>query len=62
MSTLPLGLIPQSNSRAGVDNRGFLYDEAVLVKAGDIAAGIGKLDLIDFVGVKPDLSLTTFEH
>ena len=62
MSSFPLSLIPQSNSRAGMDNRGILYNETILMKASDITARICQLDLVDLIGIEPDLSLTTFEH
>ena len=61
VSSLPLGLIPQGNSCARVDNSGLLDDETITVKASDIATRVSEGNLVDLVGVEPDLALSTFE-
>jgi len=61
MPSLSLGLIAEGDASAGVDDGGLLDDEAVLGQAGDVAAAVGQRDLVDLVGVEPDLALTAIE-
>ena len=61
MASLSLGLIPEGNAGTGVDDGGLLDDETIAVEAGDIAAGVGQRDLVDLIGVEPDLALTALE-
>ena len=44
-----------------MDDGGLLDDKTVAVEAGNVAAGVGQGDLVDFVGVEPDLALTALE-
>ncbi len=62
MSSLTLGLIPYGDSGTGVYNDGLLDDKSIAVKARDVTARIGKRDLVDLIGVKPDFLLSALEH
>jgi hypothetical protein len=44
-----------------VDNRGLLDDQTVTMKTGDVTARVGKGNLVDFVGVQPNLALSAFQ-
>ena len=57
MPSLSLGLIAEGDASAGVDDGRLLDDETVLGQAGDVAAAVGQRDLVDLVGVEPDLAL-----
>ena len=61
MPSLPLGLIAEGDASPGVDDGRLLDDQTVLGKAGDVAAAVGQRDLIDLVGVEPDLALAALE-
>jgi len=37
-------------------------DETILHKLADVLAGVGHRDLIDLIGVQPDLVLSALEH
>lgn len=62
MPSLSLGLVAEGNAGAGVDNGGLLDDETILGQTGDVAAAVGQRDLVDLVGVEPDLALTALEN
>ena len=38
-----------------------LHDEPILFQFEDITAGISQSNLIDFIGIQPDLALSAFE-
>ena len=61
MPSLSLGLIAEGDASAGVDDGRLLDDETVLGQAGDVAAAVGQRDLVDLVGVEPDLALAALE-
>ena len=61
MPSLSLGLVAEGNAGTGVDHGGLLDDETILGKTGDVAAAVGQRDLVDLVGVEPDLALTALE-
>ena len=61
MPSLSLGLVAEGNEGAGEDHGGLLDDETILGKTGDVAAAVGQRDLVDLVGVEPDLALTALE-
>ena len=42
-------------------NCGLLDNKTVTVKTGDIAARVGQSNLIDFIGVQPNLALSAFQ-
>ena len=46
----------------GVHNSGLLDHEAILHELADVLTRVGVGDLVDFIGVEPDLSLSTLEH
>jgi hypothetical protein len=62
MPSLSLGLVAEGNAGPGVDNGGLLDDKTILGQTGDVAAAVGQRDLVDLVGVEPDLALTALEH
>ena len=45
-----------------MDNSGFLNDQTVTVKTCDVSARVGKRNLIDFIGVQPNLTLSAFQN
>ena len=61
MPSLSLGLVAEGNAGAGVDHGGLLDDETILGQTLDVAAAVGQRDLVDLVGVEPDLALTALE-
>lgn len=61
MPSLSLGLVAEGNAGTGVDHGGLLDDKTILGKTGDVAAAVGQRDLVDLVGVEPDLALTALE-
>jgi hypothetical protein len=44
-----------------VYNGGLLNDQTITVETRNVSAGIGKGNLVDFVGVQPNLALTAFQ-
>jgi hypothetical protein len=62
VTTLALGFISQRNASTGVDNSRLLDDQTITVKTGNVAARVGKSNLVDFIGVKPDLALSAFQY
>ncbi len=61
MATLALGLIAFPHSVSGVNDGGLLHDQTILLQPGNVAAGVGQGNFIDFVGVQPNFALATFE-
>ena len=61
MSSLPPGLVVSSHAGPGVDGHGLLDDETVLDQLPDVGPGVGVGDLVDLVGVQPDLTRDTLE-
>jgi len=61
VATLGLGKIALPHSASGVDNGGLLHNKTILLQSGNVAAGIGQRNFIDFIGVQPDLALSAFE-
>ena len=61
MPSLSLGLIAEGDASAGVDDGRLLDDQTVLGQFDDVAAAVGQRDLIDLVGVEPDLALAALE-
>lgn len=45
-----------------MNNSGLLDDQTVTVKTGNVAARVGKSNLVDFVGVQPNLALSAFQN
>jgi len=41
---------------------GFADDEAIADELADGLAGVGVGDFVDFIGIKPDLTLATADH
>lgn len=62
MSSLPLGLVPESNSGTRVYSRRLLDDESITLKTGNVTTRIRERDLINLVGVEPDFVLSAFEY
>lgn len=62
VSTLALGLVADLNTSTRVNNLRLLHDDSVLVKLDNISSAVGECNLVDFIGVQPDLSLSAFEH
>ena len=60
MTALPLGLVPQQYPTPLMNNDGFLDDDTVPMKAGNVPTRVGERDLVDLVRVKPDLALSAF--
>jgi len=58
VSSLPLSLVSDGNSGTGMYNNWLLNDESITMKTGDVTTGIGKRNLVNLIGVKPDLLLT----
>ena len=62
MSALALGLQMTEMTSTRMHNSRLLNHETVLHELADILSRVGIADLIDFIGVQPDLSLSTLEH
>ena len=61
MTTLALGFVSEGHTGARMHDRGFLHDQTIAVETGDIAARVGQGNLVDLVGVQPDLALSAFQ-
>ena len=57
VAALPSGLRVLPDSGSGVDGDGLLDDEAIADQLSDVLAGVGVGDLIDLVGIEPNLLL-----
>merc|ERR1719187_1971313 len=62
VTTFPPSLIILTYTRPGMDSDGFLDDQTVLDQLPDVLTGVGVSDLVDLVGIKPNLVLTTFHN
>jgi hypothetical protein len=60
VSSLALGFIAKLNAGARVNDVGLLDDGFVLDELANVSAAVGKGDLIDIVGIQPDLATTAF--
>lgn len=58
---LALGLVPEGDAGAAVHDGGLLLDEPVGEELVDVPAAVGQGDLVDLVGVHPDLALSALE-
>lgn len=56
VTTFALGFISQSNASTGVDNSGLLDNQTITVKTSNVASRVGKSNLVNFVGIQPDLA------
>ena len=61
VATLALGFIAFPHSVSGVNYGRLLHNETILLQPGNVAAGVGQRNFIDFVGVQPDFALAAFE-
>lgn len=48
-------------TRPGVDLLRLLDDESILDQLPDVLPGVGHRDLVDLIGVEPDLALAALE-
>lgn len=62
MATLSLGLISQLNASTRVDNGRLLNDKTITVQTVDVAARVGQGNLVDFIGIQPNLALSAFQY
>ena len=62
MTSLPLGLISDTHTVARVHNSGLLHDKTILLQSGDVAPGVGQRNLVNLIGVEPNLALSALEH
>ena len=58
VTTFPPGLVVGPHAGPGVDSHGLLDDETVLDQLPDVGPGVGVGDLVDLVGVQPDLGIS----
>ena len=57
---LPIGLVPHQYHIPRMNDNGFIDDETVPMKTGDVSTRVGERNLVDLVRVKPDLLLSVF--
>merc|ERR1719494_677157 len=62
MTTLPFGLKICPCSGSAVDDSRFLDDETIFDQFADIISGVSIADFICFIGIKPNLTLSTFQY
>jgi hypothetical protein len=62
VATLALGFISQIDACTGVDNSGLLNNQTITVKTRDVAARVSESNLVNFIGVQPDLALSAFQY
>ena len=62
VTSLPLGFISQSNSSTGVDYGRLFDNETITVKTGNVTARVGQGNLVNFIGVQPNLALSAFQN
>ena len=60
MTGLPIGLVPHQYPTPQLNNDGFLDDETVPMKTGNVPTRVGKRDLVDIFRFEPDLVLSAF--
>jgi len=61
VTSLSLCLKSGGHSASWVNNSRLLHDKTILLQAGNVAAGIGQWNFVNFIGVQPDLALSAFE-
>jgi len=61
VTSLSLCLKSGGHSASRVNNSRLLHDKTILLQTGNVAAGVGQRNFIDFVGVQPDLALSALE-
>ena len=61
VTSLPYSLQSPVDATSRMHNRWLLQDETILMQTSYIAAGVGKWNFIDLIGVEPDFALATFE-
>ena len=57
MTSLTTGFIIGADTGSGVDSDGLLDNKTVLDQLPDVLPGVGIGDLVDLIGVKPDLKV-----
>lgn len=62
VAALPLGVVLPVHARAGVDGHRLADHIPILDELADVLAGVRHRDLIDLIGIQPDLALTALEH
>ena len=62
MSSLPLGLVSKSYPSTRMYNSGLLEDKSVTLKTSNVATRVSEGDLVNLVGVKPDLLFSALEY
>ena len=62
MATLSLGLISQLNASTRVHDGRLLDDKTITVQTVDVAARVGQGNLVDFIGIQPNLALSAFQY
>lgn len=62
VASLPLGLVSDTHTVTRVHNRGLLHDKTILLQPGDVAPGVGQRNLVNLIGVEPNLALSALEH
>ena len=62
VTSLALGFISQSNACTRMNNSGLLNNQTITVKTRNVAARVGKSNLVNFIGVQPDLTLSAFQY
>ena len=60
MTALPLGLVTQRYPSPRMDDEGFLDDDTIPMKTGDVPTRVIERDLVDIVRVDRDLALSAF--
>ena len=45
-----------------MNNSRLLHDETILLQAGNVTAGVGQRNFVNFIGIQPDLALSAFEY
>lgn len=59
--SLTLGFVTKLNAGPRVHNGRLLNDQTVAVQLGNVASRVGEHNLIDLIGVQPDLALSALE-
>jgi len=62
MSALPARLGVLAYPRPGMHGHRFLDDETVLDELANVLPGVGIGDLVDLIGIQPDLVAATFQN
>lgn len=60
MTTLALGFVSQRNTGTRVHHSGLLHNQTITVQARNVTARVGQGNLVNLVGVQPDLALSAF--